>query len=222
MNNLSCSFISTSPFLSMIFFLRQLNFSKRIFRITFHIKRKERDFNCKLAEGNFFNNSPKPHRNFLLNTWNYFELSIIFMVIAVSIHFGFGRLLAEVANAKVLFFIEIVSAGVKTENFSCLLNFLQIQFSNFINRFTSAFSEAVSEETTNKLTTLFSCAWRSKKISFGSGVDVFNQLYCFLKKLLRPLSILTYFDASKINQKKKRLCDETLLLLSSIPQRLGL
>lgn len=101
------------------------------------------------------------------------------MVIAVSIHFGFGRLLA---NAKVLFFIEIVSAGVKMKNFSCLLNFSQIQFSNFINRFTSALSEAVSRGDNKQVNDVIVESLTFKKDKFPEKVSTvlinFKRNFC--------------------------------------------
>lgn len=79
LNNFSCSFISNST-LEWRFFSR----CGKIFK-TFGVstaQRTSRNFSRGTLGAKFFNNSPKPHWNLLLNAWNYFKLSIfIFMVI---------------------------------------------------------------------------------------------------------------------------------------------
>lgn len=85
LNNFSCSFISIST-LDGSFSVREdfQNIRRRI--------NSTKNFS-ELLPGTlgakFFNNSPKPHWNFLLNAWNYFKLSIfIFMVIFVENSFA--------------------------------------------------------------------------------------------------------------------------------------
>lgn len=132
LNNFSCSFISNST-PEWRFFSPVREDFQNIRRIN-----STKNFSERLPGtlgAKFFNNSPKPHWNVLLNAWNYFKLSIFtFMVIFAENSFA-SRVIYGESSVCHEIVVQRWAKVLRKTNFLRLLNFCKFNF-QFHNKFT--------------------------------------------------------------------------------------